>query len=228
MKTIFINKISNWILGISFVGANLLIWNLAAGSNWALSTNVTGHVMLINQLCWAIAGWIVLGKLDGRLSLIFNPIPVILAISSGFPIVLDCSFLLIAVVNIAVLMPKFQLHNYYGLICFCLVNAVLPITALNYLNNQYLDQHTILNAAILATLYFISFNLHFTNHLETRANLIAIILLAGLLLANYPIYKGVVAIAILLGSYGFQIFTNRESWILGFLLYLCLSLIIFN
>lgn len=208
-------KLIKLVQAVAFIFFSILIWNLAAKHSLLTPFNKSFGLMVC-EICWATEAYLMITNQDGRYTLGLSLIPVLLAILGKFPLILIFSTILIGIVNILVRIPKMQIKNYYGLFCFSLTNAILPVTAINYLSRQYLEQTTVLNVGILVTLYFLFYNLAFKDELANHLNLICLLIFAGLILANFDLHKNILLIVLVLFSYGWQIFMRQEklSWCL--------------
>ncbi|MDN4461748.1 hypothetical protein [Fructilactobacillus sanfranciscensis] len=214
------------IQGILFVFFSILVWNLAAKHHLFTSFDKSFNLMIC-EICWATEAYLMVNKQNGVYTLILSIIPILLSVTSEFPFILIISTILIGIVNILIRIPKMQIKNYYGLFCFSLTNAIIPVTAINYMSRQYLEQSTVLNVGILVTLYFLFYNLVFKDELADAINVICIICFSGLILANFPINKDILLIALVLLSYGIQIFMRQEKITWSLLSFFIISIIAF-
>ncbi|WP_429970780.1 hypothetical protein ACQW5G_07210 [Fructilactobacillus sp. Tb1] len=212
--------------GIVFVFFTILVWNLAAKHQLTDPFNKSFNLMIC-ELCWATEAYLMVSNKDGRYTLGLSIVPILLSVLGAFPLVITLSIILIGIVNILVRVPKMQIRNYYGLFCFSLVNAVVPVTAINYMSRQYLEQTIILNVGILVTLYFLFYNLHFKSEMANPINIIFLILFAGLILANFTLIKAFILIILMLISYGGQIFMRKEKLDLSLLAFFAIAIIAF-
>ncbi|USS87324.1 hypothetical protein M3M39_04165 [Fructilactobacillus hinvesii] len=213
--------------GIGYLIATLLIWNLAANSPRLRFGTKTGLIFIAIEVSWALGTLVLLTREDVRLTILFNALPVGLAFLDQLPLIISAATLFYGIVNVCLRVPRLGLIHFYGLICFSLANAVIPVATLNFLTSQYLERSTLLNIGILFTLYVLFYTLRFTPELATIFTLIFIILFAGLILANFPLEKDILLIAIVLLSLGSQIFMRQERFRWCFLTFVLVALLAF-
>lgn len=221
-------KLQLILKAICFIFFNIYIWNIAANNNLFQINSFKSILMLICEICWSISSICIMKEFNPIALISVNIIPIFLAIIGWFPITLIGAFVLIGIVNICLMIPNMNLKNYYGLFCFSIVNSVIPTSAINFLNHQYLDQNVVLNVGILCTLYFLFFNLTFHPELANLINIFFIIMFAGLVLANFPLIKDILLIALVLISYGAQIFSRQEKPLYCLISFIVISLIAFG
>ncbi|USS86525.1 hypothetical protein [Fructilactobacillus cliffordii] len=205
----------------------IIIWNLAANYPFSIFSGTKSFFFLASEICWALGTLTLLKRWDVRLTLTFNLLPLGFIALGHFPLLIFTATLFYGVVNILLRVPRVGINHSYGLLCFSLTNAVIPVATLNFLTSQYLERSTLLNIGILFTLYVLFFALRFTKELATQFNVLFIFLFAGLLLANFPVVKDAGLIAIVLVSYGAQIFTRNERFRYCFITFALVALLAF-
>ncbi|KID42061.1 hypothetical protein [Fructilactobacillus fructivorans] len=195
-----------------FIILNTLIWLFASQVD-LLSVHWTSRlvVLVISEFLWSASLLLFIIHYDPRINLLLNIIPVVLALITLFPILLTILFAILGITNIIVMIPKFKLENYYGLVCFSFLNSIAPVISFCYLDNQYLESSVLVNVGILFCLYCLFFVPFFHHRLESKLNFIFILIFAGFLLANFSIVKCIILIALVLISYGIQIFSEKET-----------------
>ncbi|USS92834.1 hypothetical protein M8332_04170 [Fructilactobacillus ixorae] len=216
-----------WWENLFYLILTIIVWNLAANRPSSSAPTFQTSCFLIMELAWAGSCLVFLRKWDVRLTIILTGSAVLLALLSRLPGILIWATMFYAVVSVALRVPRLALHNQYGLFCFALINAVIPAASLNLLTSQYLERSTLLNIGILLTLYFLFYALRFTNELAHPSNVLFIFWFAGLILANFPLLKDSLLIALVLLAYGGQIFLRNERQRICLLAFFVIALIAF-